>query len=82
MLPALAVLAAGLPTTTVLVVSPVALSFGVPFALVPLILLSRRRDIMGALVNRPIATATATAIAGLIIALNLYLLLDAASAGT
>ena len=37
---------------------------------------------MGAPVNRPITTATATAIAGLIIALNLYLLLDAASAGT
>jgi manganese transport protein len=79
MLPALAVLAAGLPTTTVLVVSQVALSFGVPFALVPLILLSRRRDVMGALVNRPITTATATAIAGLVIALNLYLLLGAVS---
>jgi manganese transport protein len=47
MLPALAVLALGLPTTRVLVVSQVALSFGVAFALVPLALLSRRRDVMG-----------------------------------
>ena len=82
MLPALAVLAAGLPTTTVLVVSQVALSFGVPFALVPLILLSRRRDVMGALVNRPLTTAAATVITGLVIALNLFLLHDLAFAGT
>ena len=79
MLPALAVLALGLPTTSVLVASQVALSFGVAFALVPLILLSRRRDIMGALVNRPLTTASAVIIAGLIIALNIYLLYNTAS---
>ena len=53
MLPALLVLALGLPVTTSLVISQVVLSFGIPFALVPLVLLTRREDIMGALVNRP-----------------------------
>jgi len=81
MLPALAVLASGLPTTRVLIISQVALSFGVAFALVPLILLSRRRDVMGVLVNRPLTTASATIIAGLIVALNLFLLYNTA-AGT
>ena len=50
--PALVVLGLGLPVTASLVISQVVLSFGIPFALVPLLLLTRRRDIMGALVNR------------------------------
>ena len=50
------------------------LSFGIPFALVPLVLLTRRRDIMGALVNRRITTIVALVVAGLIIALNVFLL--------
>ena len=52
MLPALIVLAAGVSPTQSLIVSQVLLSFGIPFALVPLLLVARRRDIMGALVNR------------------------------
>ena len=52
MLLALIVLGAGLPPTTCLVISQVVLSFGVPFALVPLVALTRRADVMGALVNR------------------------------
>ncbi len=74
MLPALAVLALGLPTTDSLVVSQVVLSFGIPFALVPLVLLTRRRDVMGQFVNRRITTATASLIVVLIVALNIYLL--------
>ncbi|HEX5291494.1 MAG TPA: Nramp family divalent metal transporter, partial [Streptosporangiaceae bacterium] len=74
MVPALVVLAAGLPPTGSLVISQVVLSFGIPLALVPLILLTRRADIMGTLVNRPLTTWTATAVAALIIALNGYLL--------
>jgi manganese transport protein len=68
------VLGAGLPPTTSLVISQVVLSFGIPFALVPLVALTRRADIMGALVNRKLTTCAAGLIAGLIIAMNIYLL--------
>ena len=59
-------------------ISQVVLSFGIPFALVPLVLLTRRRDVMGALVNRRVTTVLASAVAAVIIALNLFLLADAA----
>ncbi len=52
MAPALVVLALGLDPSSTLVISQVVLSFGIPFALVPMILLTRRADVMGALVNR------------------------------
>jgi manganese transport protein len=74
MLPALVVLGLGLPATDCLVISQVVLSFGIPFALVPLVLLTRRADIMGALVNRRATTVAAAGIAATIIALNVYLL--------
>jgi manganese transport protein len=74
MLPALIVLGLGLPATDSLVISQVVLSFGIPFALVPLVLLTRRADIMGPLVNRPLTTAAAGGIAAMIILLNVYLL--------
>jgi manganese transport protein len=76
MVPALVVLAAGLPPTSTLVISQVVLSFGIPMALVPLVLLTRRTDVMGALANRGVTTAAAAAVAGLIIVLNGYLLVD------
>ena len=74
MAPALLVLAAGIDPTRALVLSQVVLSFGIPFALVPLVLLTRRADVMGRLVNRPVTTATAWVVAGLVIALNAFLL--------
>jgi manganese transport protein len=74
MAPALVLLAVGVNTTDALVVSQVVLSFGIPFALVPLILLTRRADVMGAMVNRPHTTVVAGIVAALIIALNLFLL--------
>jgi manganese transport protein len=74
MLPALVVLGLGVPATYSLVISQVVLSFGIPFALVPLALLTRRADIMGPLVNHPVTTAATACIAATIIALNLYLL--------
>jgi manganese transport protein len=74
MAPALVVLAIGVNTTDALVVSQVVLSFGIPFALVPLILLTRRRDVMGPMVNRRHTTVVASVVAALIIALNLFLL--------
>jgi manganese transport protein len=74
MIPALVVLAIGVDATDALVVSQVVLSFGIPFALVPMILLTRRADVMGALVNRRGTTIVASIVAALIIALNLFLL--------
>jgi manganese transport protein len=74
MLPALVVLGLGLPATDSLVISQVVLSVGIPFALVPLVLLTRRADIMGPLVNRRITTVAAGGIAAMIIALNAYLI--------
>jgi manganese transport protein len=60
--------------TRALVLSQVVLSFGIPFALVPLVLLTRRRDVMGALVNYRSTTAVAAAVAVVIIALNVLLI--------
>jgi manganese transport protein len=74
MAPALIVLAIGVNPTKALVLSQVVLSFGIPFALVPLLLLTRRRDVMGAFVNRRITTVAASVCAALIIALNVFLL--------
>ena len=74
MLPAMVVIAFGIDATRALVLSQVVLSFGIPFALVPLVLFTRRRDLMGDLVNRPLTTAVAAAVATLIIGLNLFLL--------
>jgi manganese transport protein len=76
MTPALIVLAVGLNPSRALVLSQVVLSFGIPFALVPLILLTRRRDVMGPLVNRRITTVVATIVVAMIIALNAFLLFD------
>jgi manganese transport protein len=74
MAPALLLLAIGVDPTRALVASQVVLSFGIPFALVPLVLLTRRRDVMGIHVNRRVTTAAATAAAALITALNVFLL--------
>ena len=74
MLPALIVLGAGLPPTASLVISQVVLSFGIPFALVPLILLTRRADIMGSLANRRPTNVAAAGVTAVIVLLNGYLL--------
>ncbi|SCE71677.1 manganese transport protein [Micromonospora coriariae] len=74
LLPALAVLAIGLDPTQALVLSQVILSFGIPFALIPVVAFTRRRDLMGNLVNHPLTTATASLVAALVVALNAFLL--------
>jgi manganese transport protein len=74
--PALLVLAIGLNPTDALVISQVVLSFGIPFALVPLLLIARRRDIMGSLANPNWLTAVAGFLAALIIGLNVFLIVD------
>jgi manganese transport protein len=74
MAPAMVILVLGVDPTAALVWSQVVLSFGVPFALVPLIWLTSRRRIMGDQTNHPITTVVASAVAGLIIALNVFLI--------
>jgi manganese transport protein len=74
MAPALVVLGLGLDPTRSLVASQVVLSFGIPFALVPLVVLSSRRAVMGAFVNRRATTLAAAGIAGVIVTLNAVLL--------
>ncbi len=70
MLPALVILALGVSPTDALVLSQVVLSFGIPFALVPLVVLTGRREVMGVHVNGRMTSALAYAIAALITALN------------
>jgi manganese transport protein len=73
LLPALLILLIGTDPTKALVASQVVLSFGIPFALVPLVLFTRRADIMGNLRNHRLTTAAASGIAAVIIVLNISL---------
>jgi manganese transport protein len=73
--PSLAVIALGLDPTRTLVVSQVVLSFGLPFAIVPLVLFTRQRKLMGVLANRPLTTVAASAVAVVVVALNALLLI-------
>ncbi|MEF2529017.1 divalent metal cation transporter [Streptomyces globosus] len=74
LLPSMAVLFAGVDPTSALVWSQVVPSFGIPFALVPLILRTRSRTAVGPLANRPLTTAAASVVAALVIGLNAYLI--------
>src|SRR5438309_4811817 len=74
MLPALIVLAVGMNPTDALVLSQVVLSFGIPFALIPLVMLTCRRGVMGVHVNGALITVLAWSCAGVISALNVFLL--------
>jgi manganese transport protein len=74
MIPALVVLAVGMNPTSALVLSQVVLSFGIPLALIPLVVLTSRRAVMGVHVNRPLTTVAAFSIAGVITLLNGFLI--------
>ncbi len=74
MAPSLIVIAIGLNPTRTLVLSQVVLSFGLPFAIIPLIMFTRRRDIMGVLVNSRLTTVIASIVAAIIVVLNVFLL--------
>jgi manganese transport protein len=76
MLPALIILAVGVSTTGALVLSQVVLSFGIPFALIPLVILTSRRDVMGAHVNGPILRTVAFLVAAAITAMNVFLIVS------
>jgi manganese transport protein len=74
--PALLILAIGVNPTDALIGSQVVLSFGIPFALVPLVIIASKREIMGELVNPGWLTGLASVIATLIIVLNVFLLYE------
>jgi manganese transport protein len=76
MLPAFVVIAIGVDPSRTLVLSQVVLSFGIPFALIPLVWFTSRRDVMGALTNHRVTTAVAAAVALVIVSLNVFLLVQ------
>ncbi|MHB1685971.1 MAG: Nramp family divalent metal transporter [Ignavibacteriaceae bacterium] len=73
-IPSLTVIAIGLDPTRTLVMSQVVLSFGLPFAIIPLIIFTRKKDLMGILVNKKITTFIVSIVAALIVLLNIYLI--------
>jgi manganese transport protein len=79
MAPALVVLAAGMNPTDALVLSQVVLSFGIPVALVPLVMLTGNREVMGVHVNRRLTSVLAWGCAVLISALNVFLIFQTVS---
>jgi manganese transport protein len=79
--PSIVVISIGLDPTRTLVISQVVLSFGLPFAVIPLILFTRKKEIMGILVNRKITNFIVYIIAALILFLNIYLIYQILFAG-
>ena len=74
MVPSLIVIAIGLDPSRTLVISQVLLSFGLPFAIIPLVIFTSQRKIMGVLTNRKITTILASGVAAIIVVLNVFLL--------
>jgi manganese transport protein len=74
MAPSIAIIALGIDPTKALVISQVLLSFGLPFAIIPLISFTSDKRLMGVLVNKKATKILAILVAGIIIALNVYLL--------
>jgi manganese transport protein len=74
MVPSMIVIAIGLDPSQTLVISQVLLSFGLPFAVIPLVIFTSKKEIMGVLVNRKVTTFLASGVAAIILALNVYLL--------
>jgi manganese transport protein len=74
MAPAFVAIGLGVDPSRTLVISQVVLSFGIPFALIPLVLFTSRRSLMGVLVNRRPTIAAAAVVAALIVCLNVFLL--------
>jgi manganese transport protein len=76
MIPAFVVIALGFSPTRTLVLSQVVLSFGIPFALIPLVMFTSRKRLMGALVNSRTTNVAAALVATLIVSLNVFLLVQ------
>jgi manganese transport protein len=77
MIPALVVIAVGFSPSRALVLSQAFLSFGIPFALIPLVMFTSSRELMGSLVNRRLTIAVAVVVTLVIVGLNIYLLATA-----
>ncbi|QWU13889.1 manganese transport protein [Paenibacillus sophorae] len=75
-IPPLAVILSGVDATRALVMSQVILSFGIAFALIPLIVFTSDRKLMGGLVNRRITSVLGWIIAGIVVSLNLFLIAE------
>jgi len=74
LIPALAILAIGVDPSRALVLSQVVLSFGIPFALIPLVRLTSNRSLMGEDTNHRVTTALGWMVATLISLLNVVLI--------
>jgi manganese transport protein len=81
MVPSLIVIFLGLDPTSTLVYSQVVLSFGLPFAIIPLVMFTSRKDLMGVLVNQRVTSILAGLVAGLVVILNIYLLYSTFAGG-
>jgi manganese transport protein len=81
MIPSLIVISIGLDPTRTLVISQVALSFGLPFAIIPLVYFTSKKKFMGILVNRNLTTLAAVLVAILIVGLNFFLVVNTVSGG-
>lgn len=79
--PALLILGLVSDTTQALVLSQVTLTFGLPFALVPLLVFTARRSVMGSFVNRALTTAIGSAATGVVVALNAFVLVHTFGSG-
>ncbi|KAF2421347.1 Nramp family divalent metal transporter [Bacillus subtilis] len=75
-IPPILIIASGVNPTTALVLSQVVLSFGIAFALIPLIMFTSNKRIMGSLINAKWVTVVSWLIAVLIVALNVFLIVD------
>jgi manganese transport protein len=76
MLPSIVILAVGVNPSSALIVSQIALSFGIPFALVPLVIFCRDRELMGDLVNRRATNIASYLVVAVIVSLNVFLIYD------
>ncbi len=79
--PAMLVIFIGLNPTRTLVISQVVLSFALPFAIIPLVIFTRRKDLMGILVNRRVTTFLAGVATAIILVLNIYLVFQVFNGG-
>jgi manganese transport protein len=73
-IPAIIIVAIGIDPTRALIVSQVALSFGIPFALIPLLLVTASRRIMAEAVNTKLITGLLGSATAIIVLLNLVLI--------
>jgi manganese transport protein len=81
MLPSMIVIFVGFDPSKTLVLSQVLLSFGLPFAIIPLVIFTSNKKIMGVLVNRKITTMLAWLVAAIVVVLNIYLIYSTIKGG-